>query len=268
MIIYEKILELGKRNSSFVVVTVINVTGFAPGKIGFKMIVESDGSTLGTVGGGAIEKEAVKEALTFLTTGESQTKEYLLSDKADPSSGNVIPMSCNGKIELYYEVHGRNPVVYIFGGGHVGSALLHMLKPLPFHTILVDNREEFADFIKNPNATEIIHADYAEYVLSFNPAPESYFVVLTHGHEFDYAIMEALYERKIDAKYIGVISSKSKSVKMLSQLKKQLGKDVDISTLHMPIGIKLGGDSAAEIALAIAAEIQSVRFNKEISIDK
>lgn len=268
MIIYEKLLELGRRNQSYVLATVVNASGHVPGKAGFKMLVESDGTTTGTVGGGAIEQKVINTSLHLLTTGENLNKEYILSDKADPSVGNVVPMSCSGKVEIFYEVHGKNPTVYIFGGGHVGNALLHVLSKMPYYTVLVDNRSEYANINKNPNANKIICADYAEYVLSFEPIPESYFVVLTHGHEFDYAIMEALYDRKIDAKYVGVISSRAKAEKMLSSLKKQIGDKSDISTLHMPIGIRLGGDSAAEIALAIAAEIQSVRFGKKVTIEK
>ena len=130
MSIYKKIIELENCNKPFVIVSVINTTGHVPGKVGFKMIVEADGKSTGTVGGGAIEQEAISESIRQLNKGEHLTKEYILSDKVDKSTGNVIPMSCSGKVEIFYEVHGNNPTVYIYGGGHVGNALLHFLSPL------------------------------------------------------------------------------------------------------------------------------------------
>ena len=267
MNLYEKIIELENANKPFVVVSVINTNGHVPGKVGFKMIVEADGKSTGTVGGGAIEQEAVNESIVRLKMGEHLTKEYILSDKADKSTGNVIPMSCSGKVELFYEVHGNNPTVYIYGGGHVGNSLLHFLSQLPFYTVLIDNRKEFANRDKNPNASEIVLQDYAEYVNSFDPVADSYHVIMTHGHEYDYLIMKGLIERGIKAKYIGVIASKVKSKSLIDKLKKEIGDNNDLTMLHTPIGIKLGGNSAAEIALAITAEIQSVKFGKKVNIE-
>ncbi|OGU55357.1 MAG: hypothetical protein A2V66_04065 [Ignavibacteria bacterium RBG_13_36_8] len=260
--LYNKIAELNEQNKSFVIATVVKISGSVPGKVGFKMIVEQDGTSYGTVGGGAIEQEAIKESLKLLSAGEGDTKEYILSDKADKSEGNVIPMSCSGKVWIYYEVHAQNPTVYVFGGGHVGNSLLHFLSALPYHTILIDNREEFAHKNKNPQAREIILSNYQEYVNRFSPKPDSYYVILTHGHTFDYQILQTLYKRNVKAKYIGVIASKSKAKGMIEKLKNDVGDKVNLSILHTPVGIKLGGDSASEIALCIAAEIQSIHYAK------
>ncbi len=109
----------------------IDSKGSSPGKVGFKMIVKSDGTSIGTVGGGAIEEEVIEEAIGRIYSGENGTKEYLLSDKKKSIKGDVtvVPMSCSGMVTVFYEVHGRLPTVYIFGGGHVGNALLYYMKP-------------------------------------------------------------------------------------------------------------------------------------------
>jgi xanthine dehydrogenase accessory factor len=265
MSIHEKLFQLEKSNHPFVLATIVNISGSVPGKIGFKMITESNGKTTGTIGGGALEVKVKEESLKRLTSNESGTKEYLLSDKEFYPGDNteVICMSCNGKVWIYYEVHGSLPAVYIFGGGHVGNALLKLLAPLGYHRILIDNRVEFASFEKNPDASEIINEDYFKYAGEFIPLPNPYFVLLTQGHKFDYVILKALYERKIDHKYIGVISSKSKAADMMTRLQNELGTGIDTSKLFMPIGLKLGGNTAAEIALCIAAEMQSIRYGKE-----
>ena len=104
----------------------------------------------------------IKEAVKRLSTGESGTKEYLLSDNKSLENDNavVVPMKCSGQATIYYETHGSLTTVYIFGGGHVGHALLYSLAPLNFHTILIDNRKEFTSPEKNPLAKEYIYFNH------------------------------------------------------------------------------------------------------------
>jgi xanthine dehydrogenase accessory factor len=262
MQIEEKIFELKKQNCPFVVSTVVKTSGSTPGKVGFKMIVDVNQKTTGTIGGGAIELEVIKESLKRLSSCENGVEEYLLSSDNlnTETESKLIKMSCNGKMLIYYEVFGELPTVYIFGGGHVGNALLYFLKPLRFFTVLIDNRKEFANEIKNPNASKIINEDYVDFVKRFQPNQNSFFVILTQQHIFDYDVLKTIYERKLNTKYIGVIASKSKASSLKTKLFEEIGK-LDISCLHSPIGLNIGGDSAEEIALSIASQIQQVRYS-------
>ena len=263
MEIYKKINQLVSENISFVTTTIVDHKGSAPGKTGFKMVVENDGTTSGTVGGGAIEKKVIEEALDRLNTGQSGLKEYLLSDKARETKNiTIVPMSCAGQVTIFYEVHGQRPTVYIYGGGHVGQALLYHLKPLGFYSILIDNRIEFANQEKNPDASDIIHTDYEEFAEKFEPVPNSFIVILTHGHKYDSKILNILFKRNLSFPYIGIIASKNKAVGILKSLCETVNDTVDTSSVFTPIGLKIGGSSASEIGLAIAAEIQTVRYGK------
>jgi xanthine dehydrogenase accessory factor len=262
MLIHEKILELQRNNKSFCLATVIQTKGSAPGKVGFKMITTADEKTIGTVGGGAIEMEIKKESLLRIASGESGTKEYLLS--SDPKLlkkvTNAVPMSCNGTITIFYEVFGKLPVVYLFGGGHVGQAVQHFLKPLGYYIILVDNRNEILTQQENSLANEKILSDYSTFIKNNNFPDDAYFVILTHGHKFDYEIIKGLFKKKVKSNYFGIIASKNKAHEMKEKLHKDFGNKLDFSNLYTPIGLKIGGNSAAEIALSIAAEIQSIRY--------
>ncbi|KAA3610224.1 MAG: hypothetical protein D8M58_06655 [Calditrichaeota bacterium] len=263
MEIYNKINTLIAENESFVTATIVEHKGSAPGKTGFKIIIESDGTTTGTVGGGAIEKKVIEEAQKRLSTSENGLQEYLLSDKIEKDeTAEIVPMSCAGRVTIFYEVNGNRPTVYVFGGGHVGQALLYHLKPLGYHSILVDNRIEFAEAVKNPNASEIIHADYEEFANSFEPVPNSFVAILTHGHKYDSKILNIFYKRGLDFPYIGIIASKTKAAGIMKNLRDSLDEKVDTSKIYSPIGLKIGGNSASEIGLAISAEIQSVRYGK------
>ncbi|MCW8960889.1 MAG: XdhC/CoxI family protein [Ignavibacteriaceae bacterium] len=264
MDIYKIASELESKNEAFVIAFVVSVAGSSPGKAGFKMIIKSDGTTVGTVGGGAIEAEVIKEAKNRLLKGENYLKEYFLSDKSPVVKEDVkiVPMSCSGSLTVFYEVHGKLPTVYVFGGGHVGSALLYFLRPLKFFTVLVDNRKELISNEKNPLASEKILAEYDEYSKNFNPDEDSHFVIVTHGHKYDEIILKNIYLKKKNFSYVGVIASKSKAAGLSKSLKEEFGSTLDLSNLHSPIGLKIGGSTAEEIALGIAAEIQSIYYKQ------
>ena len=121
MKVFNTASELKKNNEPFTLATVIDLKGSSPGKVGFKMIIKIDGTSIGTVGGGAIEEEVIEEAIGRIHSGENGTKEYLLSDKKKSVKADVtvVPMSCSGRVTIFYEVHGKLPTIYVFGGGHV-----------------------------------------------------------------------------------------------------------------------------------------------------
>lgn len=264
MNIYEKIIELEKINKPFVISTVVGTVGSAPGKTGFKLIVDYEGKCTGTVGGGGIEFNAIEEAKRRMVTGISGIKEYLLNgDVAPKENVEQLRMVCGGSSTIFFEVHGCTPVVYVFGGGHVGQALLFFLSKLPFRTVLIDNRKEFANPEKNPYASEIICSDYAPFSKIFEPAPNSFCVVLTHGHVYDFEIVCSFYERDINLKYIGVMASRNKAKILMEKIHSLYGDKKDTSNIYLPIGLKLGGDTAEEIAIGIAAQILDVHHAGE-----
>lgn len=259
-----KINQLKDENKNFCVATIVKVSGSTPGKVGFKYITVDNGESFGTIGGGAIEPKVFEDSLIRIKKDESILKEYVLTDKEDykADDAEVVCMMCSGKIWVYYEVYTSKKNVYVFGGGHVGKELSYFLKPLAYNVILVDNRKEIANKEINPNFDEIIFADYDEFTKSFQPAVNSYFVVLTHGHSFDYVVAKNLKERNINTKYIGIVASSIKAAKLKEKLVDELGEGINLDNIYSPIGLKIGGDTASEIALAIAAQIQSIVFNK------
>ncbi len=264
-LIFDKIKELQDSNSAFVLTTVVSSTGSSPGKECFKLILDSNGKTYGTVGGGAIELEIISQANKYLSAGKGGMVSYLLSKNSKPKNEieKVIPMMCGGRMQVFFEVFGKKQTVYIFGGGHIGQAIIPMLKQIGYLVILVDNRKEFIEKYENKSADVKICEDYIEYTSKFKPDSESMCLLLTHGHNYDYEILHQIYLRNISLKYVGVISSKAKAANLRKNLINNLGSNIDLSNLHAPTGLNIGGDSAAEIALSISAELQAVRYNVE-----
>jgi xanthine dehydrogenase accessory factor len=268
MNLYEKIPDLIRENQSFVIATVTKTTGSVPGKTGFKMVVTSEGKTYGTVGGGELEQQVKKECLQRIGSGESGLQEYILQEKksAVKSAGEaqIVPMMCNGRVWIFYDVPALQTPVYLFGGGHVGQALSYFMAKLNYRVILVDNREEFISEQKNPYASERIFSDYIEYATKFKLPKNAFVIIMTQGHGFDYEILEQIYRRKLTCRYIGIIASSSKAAKLLSRLQDKFGNKVDLSNIYTPIGLDIGGNTESEIALSIAAEIQAINFGKNV----
>ncbi len=266
MDIYEKIMDLKHNNRPFAVATVIKTGGSVPGKTGFKMLVEADGQISGTVGGGEIEKRAADECLRRLAGGSSGVQDYILQEQVSgpekKGGAEVVPMMCNGTVSIFYEIIKQHTPVYIFGGGHVGQALSYLLARLDYRTTIVDNREEFAGEARNPYAHQRVFSDYVPFAQEFSPSPEAFVIIMTQGHSYDYEILKTLYQRKLRLKYIGVIASRAKAAGLLKNLRKDFGEGVDISSFYAPVGLDIGGNTESEIALSIAAEMQTVQFAK------
>jgi len=264
MDILKKIIDYKEQNINFCVATIVRAEGSTPGKVGFKYLTKENRESIGTIGGGEIETVVCDESLRRIKSGQSGLKEYILTDSDNFTSteAEVVPMMCSGKLWIFFEVFNSMKSIYVFGGGHVGKELGYFLKPLKYKVICIDNRKDIANTSMNPFFDEVIFADYEEYSKSFNPPDNSYFVVLTHGHSFDYVVVKNLLERNIQTKYIGVIASSVKATKLKSMLKEELGENVNLSYIQSPIGLNIGGESASEIALSIAAQIQSFVFGK------
>lgn len=269
MTLTQKVLELQQQNSPFVLATVVKIEGSVPGKVGFKILVQVDGHSVGTVGGGALEKEVISESMIRLKSGVSSLEEYVLSDQKtssdSPTTAKTISMMCRGKVWIFYDVAQKLTPVYIFGGGHVGHALSYYLSRLAYRVILIDNRKEFANKEKNPFAQDVIHSDYIKFCKELESDKTGYVIIMTHGHSYDYDILKVIYSRNLRFKYVGVIASKSKAAKLVQKLQQDLGIETKPLNLYSPVGIDIGGSTDAEIALSIAAEVQAIQNKKKVT---
>jgi xanthine dehydrogenase accessory factor len=233
-----------------VLVTVVATAGSVPPRVGFRMVVTAGGAE-GTVGGGALENEAIRMARALLQGGGEARLERI--DVA------AIGMACGGEVTLFLEPFRSAPRLWIFGGGHIGKALAPMAAAVGFSVTVADNRPEFADKARFPEAERTICAPYDE---SVKLVPAGAFVaILTHGHAHDEEVLRAMTMMEPRLPYVGMVGSSRKIAKALDEIRASgvdPGPDV-----YAPIGLDLGGDTPGEIALAIAAQILGVRHRKD-----
>ena len=241
------------------VVTVLEVKGSSPGKEGSMMAVFSDGSIIGTVGGGALEYEIIQESLKAINKNSSCEKSFELTE-----TGN-LHMKCGGFIRVYIKIFAKREKLLIMGGGHLGAELYTLGKFLNKYVVIFDDREEFANKERFPEADEIILGKMKETVKNYSIDENSYIIIVTRGHENDKQCLKAILDKKISPKYIGMVGSKGKVISTYKELLSEGYSKEELKEIYSPIGLDISNSEPKEIALGIMAEIIAVK-NKKIAI--
>ena len=198
--LFNKILGVLKENRSCVGATVVACGGSAPRHVGAKMAVFSDGSIMGTIGGGALEKVVVSDALDALKRKKSVLKTYSLAK-------NHGLQVCGGTVSIFLDVLSPQETLVICGAGHIGLALSVIAKLLRFRVIVIDNRRDYANSQRFPHADQVICGAYRKFLGSskFSADQKTSIVIVTHGHAHDTECLEAALKTK--AGYVGMIGS-------------------------------------------------------------
>ncbi|MFX0152272.1 MAG: XdhC family protein [Candidatus Hodarchaeota archaeon] len=257
--------EQSDKGNPLVLVTVIEVQGSAPQKVGAKMLVSNEGRRLwGTIGGGTIENLALQQAKIQIKEQKPLLKHYELKEEGKDSTG----MLCGGNMSLFYDILGNITKVYILGGGHISQKLVPILIMLGFWIVIIDDREEYIhESFKNIKGVELLSGPLPQYLDTIEFESESYVIIVTYSHELDENILRYLLTKKsrniLQLKYLGMIGSKRKVKEIFSRLKAQGVCISQLEKVHAPIGVPIGSQTPEEIAVSIAAELIKVRNVEE-----
>lgn len=256
--LYQKIASLEKKGVNLILVTVVSKEGSTPSNPGDKIIILENGKTYGSVGGGEIENIIIKEGKEFLCKTTNKLKTYSLDNKHFISDEKNTGMICGGKITVFFEVISSGENLYIFGAGHIVQSLIYHLRNSGWKVSIIDPRDEneSCDF------ATVYKVDYSQSFKKILFSKNSYFIIATPSHQFDYDVLNNIYKMNVAPAYIGLLSSRNKAGKLIEKLKTDLGKDIDLSILHAPVGLDIGGSSIEEISISILSELQSVKYEK------
>ncbi|MBC8180899.1 XdhC family protein [candidate division KSB1 bacterium] len=249
----ERIAELKSQGKTFCIITVVDSKGATPRKAGARAIVFKDGSSEGTVGGGAIEVEAFKVALEVLKSGKASLKHYEL-DKLETGA-----MICGGSMTLYYEPVQPVRLLTIFGGGHVGRALSRIASEAGWRIRIIDDRDGVFDKKYFPDEAEFITTNYLDYCKSQQFGENDWLAIVTPKHKHDESVLGSVINS--DARYIGMMGS-PKKVKEIKTSLLEKGMDEELlKKVHAPIGLNIGTETPGEIAVAIVGEMLAELYN-------
>src|ERR1700727_3981546 len=151
MDIYEQIVQLRREGRRGAVATITNVRGSIPSFQTAKMLVRDDGSISGTVGGGCVEAEVWAAAKEVIQIEQPRKMTFNLNHEAGYDAGLI----CGGTLEIFVEPILPQPILYIFGGGHISGALAQAAHMAGFAIGVVDDREQFANRERFPMARHI-----------------------------------------------------------------------------------------------------------------
>ena len=249
----ETLARLKARREAAVLVTVVSASGSTPREAGCKMVVTAD-ALHGTIGGGHLEFRALEIARTLLADPALDTAGPMIREFP---LGPALGQCCGGAASLLFEpVLPPGLEIVIFGAGHVGRALAHVLGTLPCRVLWIDPRAgEFPDAV--PGNVEVRVSALPVHEVETLPAG-SQLVIMTHSHQLDLDLVDAALHR-VDFASVGLIGSMTKRARFVKRLAlRGHGQDA-IRRLLCPIGVAgAGGKHPAEIAIAVAAQILQI----------
>ncbi|MCO4841774.1 MAG: xanthine dehydrogenase accessory protein XdhC [Yoonia sp.] len=242
---------------TYITVTISRTAGSAPRNTGTQMRVFAD-KIEGTIGGGALEWEAMAHARNMLAAGHT-------SDKQTIPLGPNLGQCCGGSVMLSYQANAvaqtaphRN--IWIYGAGHVGQALVHALSPLPDVAITwIDGRDDIFPATLPINVTTL-PAKAPENAAQLAPNGAEHLIV-THSHATDLAICHALLSHTCNS--IGLIGSTTKWARFKSRLAALGHTQSDIAQIACPIGDPSLGKHPAQIAIGVATAILAPSYVRQ-----
>jgi xanthine dehydrogenase accessory factor len=253
MDLYQSIVALRREGRKGALATIVNVRGSIPSFETAKMLVRDDGSIVGTIGGGCVEADVWQAAREVMENERPRTMTFNLNQNPKDDTGLV----CGGTLEVFIEPILPIASVYILGAGHVAYSVHKIARLAGFETVIIDDREAYANRERFPDAREVIADDFERAMTKVEPDENSYVVIVTRGHRDDMRCLRWAVDTR--ARYVGMIGSKRKVISVYSELEKDGVAREKLERVNAPIGLEIGAITPEEIAVAIVAEMIAVR---------
>jgi len=239
-----------------VLATIVRASGSTPRTVGARMLVRADGTTSGSIGGGAFEAMIGADARELLGADDAapQVRRYTFTETGDDALG----MACGGTAEVLLEIVGPGHRLVIFGAGHVGLALATLAARVGFAPEIVDDREPMCEAARALGVGRVFRCD-AGYDAGFPDLDAGCFVaVVTRCHATDRLALRRVLGRPL--RYVGLIGSRRKRTVIFGELREQDGVSEEaLAQVRCPIGLPIPGETPDEIAVSIVAELLQVR---------
>ncbi len=248
------VLEAMQGGAPVVTATVVQSGGPADVRPGDKLLVRADGSTIGTLGGGAIEAAIVRHGADAIPRHAVETIRLTADGEI------VADRHARADVEVLVEVVESPSRLVVVGGGHIGRSLVKIGAELGFSVTVIDDRPDYANRERFPEADHVICADF-EPALAELPVDHNTFIVLvTRGHKQDELSLRCLVERP--AAYLGMIGSKRRTGAVLQHLADDGFNPEALARVRTPIGLDIGAETPEEMAISILAEIIASRHGR------
>jgi len=207
------------------------------------LLVLQDGTTEGSVGDAALDQAALRLAVQLFPAGHPVTQ----------------PIAGEGT-EAFFELHAPRPHLVVVGGGHMSMPLVSLARAVGFRTTVVDPRPRFATRERFPDADELRVGNPAEVVAALSLVPSTAVVLTIHDPEVEVPVLRAVLAS--EAGYVGMLGSRKRGRSVLERLRQQGVPPEQLSRIQVPVGLDIGAQTAAEIALSVVAQVVATRSRR------
>lgn len=244
------VLEILSGGRPGALATVVRAAGSTPQKVGARLLLRSDGTTVGTVGGGALELAIVDALRETLRTGEARLIHQEL--------GYDLGMCCGGRMDVFVEPIEAAPRLVVFGAGHIAQPTAALARTVGFEVTVVDDRDELNTEDRFPECQRaLVEAPtfLRENAVGDNDAA----LIVTHDHGLDERTLDLLVQQRPG--YIGLVGSRRKAIRLLERVAERRGP-LPTDRIYAPVGLDLGAVTPQEIAVSIVAELVALRHGR------
>jgi len=240
--LFERLCHIEKRGGTGLLLTVIDPDRWEEGR-SQKLVLEKDGRHTG------------HRSFPDLVDALRLRMDSLLGSR------QPVILSLKGgsekDMEIFAEPVLSNPVLFVFGAGHVSKQIVPLANLVGFEVVVIDDRPDFADSREFPHAREVHVLGFEEVMDRLSIDESSYVVIVTRGHMHDKTVLaQAL---RTEARYVGMIGSRRKREMIYEKLLEEGFSESDLSRVYSPIGLDIGAETPEEIAVSIVAELVKVR---------
>ena len=246
---YGRVLSARCERKGSVLATLLSRRSGAGGRLWLGL----DGARIGTLGSEAADRQVVEKLDEVLT----RERGLLCELDLDEAEAQGLELAPGEKAEVFIEPFLPEPVLYVFGGGHVGGQICALAKNVGFRVVIVDDRPSFASSARHPTADEGLVADMDEIFDQLPLDDQSYIVAATRGHQHDEIVVEEAIKRP--ARYIGMLGSERKKLMLWKRIEDRGGDRGRLEGVFAPLGVNIGADTPEEIAVSTVAELIKVR---------
>lgn len=214
------------------------------GQAAARLVVGEEGPLTGTLGNDELDRRAAEAAASVMERGRSTI---------------LVPEGGDGG-ELFFELHAPATTLLVFGAGDVAIPLVNVAKEVGWRVVVVDNRERFATRERFPRADEIRTGMVAEEATAFHYGRNTAVVVVAHDYKYEVPVLQEVLAG--EPGYLGVLGSRRRGRALLDFLEEGGVSRDRLETVRIPVGLDLGAETAAEIAVSIVAEVLAVRAGR------
>ena len=255
MSLFMEAARLEKENHAFALLHIIECRGSSPRHSG-SMLVPEVGPTVGTIGGGMMERLAIEQARVAL----AEERSCVFHGKLARQGANAVGSDCGGAMAVHIAVYPRQPELFLMGAGHVNRAVAQAAIPLGFRITLADPWQDNLMHPELPEACERVGGESFTAILAGLQLTGNSNVIIATNHQ-DREVLEQVIH--LPLRYLGLLASRRKAQHFRELLIRQGISEAQLLRLHAPVGLDIHAETPEEIAVSILAELIQIHRPKK-----